>query len=228
MEAIDKAIEMLAPTSTDMVMDIGAGDGNFIIACALKSQAKAVVGIEIDQDRATFAQSQIDLNFANSTDAATTTAVERRCRIICGNALDQDYSEVTCFFLYLVPRGLRIVLPIIKALRRKVRVVTYMSPFIDTKEEKKGKGNTVHADTVFSQSIGQAISSDSSGSSSDGNSRCSNGSSSGSIDGSSVGSSGSGGGNGAIAPIKVVKVSTVHHPEAQWPLYYYEIDGSSD
>lgn len=32
-----------------------------------------------------------------------------RCRMICGNALEQDISSATCFFLYLVPRGLRII-----------------------------------------------------------------------------------------------------------------------
>ena len=30
--------------------------------------------------------------------------------MICGNALEQDISRATCFFLYLVPRGLRIIL----------------------------------------------------------------------------------------------------------------------
>lgn len=48
--------------------------------------------------------------------------------MIVGNALEQDYSSGTAFFLYLVPRGLRIFLPMLKALNKPVRVVTYMSP----------------------------------------------------------------------------------------------------
>ena len=49
--------------------------------------------------------------------------------MIAGNALEQDYSTATVFYLYLIPRGLRIILPVLKALGKKLRVITYMSPF---------------------------------------------------------------------------------------------------
>lgn len=49
--------------------------------------------------------------------------------MITGNALEQDYSTATVFYLYLIPRGLRIILPVIKALGKKLRVITYMAPF---------------------------------------------------------------------------------------------------
>jgi hypothetical protein len=70
---------------------------------------------------------------------------------------------VTCFFLYLIPRGLRIVLPLIQSLSlgRRVRVVTYMSPFPSTDEAP-------------------------------------------------------------LQPVKIAKVASDHHPESQWPLFYYE------
>ena len=42
--------------------------------------------------------------------------------------MEQDYSSGTAFFLYLVPRGLRLFLPFLKALGKPIRVVTYMSP----------------------------------------------------------------------------------------------------
>jgi hypothetical protein len=54
--------------------------------------------------------------------------------MICGNALEQDYSTGTVFYLYLVPRGLRIILPILKSIGRPLRVITYMAPFPE--EEK--------------------------------------------------------------------------------------------
>jgi ubiquinone/menaquinone biosynthesis C-methylase UbiE len=126
------------------VFDIGAGDGNFIIRCAQTTQAE-VVGVEIDEERA-----------ANAVLTIQQEGVER-CRMVCGNALEHDYSSGNAFFLYLVPRGLRIILPQLKALGR-VRVVTYMAPF---PEEQ---------------------------------------------------------------PVRVVKVGTASHPEAQWPLYYYELN----
>ena len=55
--------------------------------------------------------------------------MESQCTVICGNALDQDFSRATKVFLYLIPRGLRIVLPILQGLGRQLDVVTYMSPF---------------------------------------------------------------------------------------------------
>lgn len=128
-------------------MDIGAGDGRFLIRCAEKTLAARCIGVEIDGERAGLAQTRIaEQGFA-----------ENRVRMIVGNALEQDYSTGTVFFLYLVPRGLRIILPMLKNIPHKIRVVTYMSPFVSPE-----------------------------------------------------------------TALRVVKVSTEQHPDAQWPLYYYE------
>ena len=45
------------------------------------------------------------------------------------NALDCDLSEATAFFLYLIPRGYRKILPVLRALPQTIRVATYMSSF---------------------------------------------------------------------------------------------------
>ncbi|KAJ1391159.1 hypothetical protein B484DRAFT_408802 [Ochromonadaceae sp. CCMP2298] len=147
-EVIDEAIRLLRPAAGELVFDIGAGDGNFIIRCAQTTQA-TLVGVEIDEERA-----------ASAVRAIQEAGVER-CTMLCGNALEQDYSPGAAFFLYLVPRGLRIILPQLRALG-KVRVVTYMAPF------PEGEG---------------------------------------------------------VKPLVCVKVGTAAHPEAQWPLYYYELNG---
>ena len=59
--------------------------------------------------------------------------ISQRCKMIVNNALHEDYTNGTAFFLYLVPRGLRIILPILKNLANSkqiiLRCVTYMSPF---------------------------------------------------------------------------------------------------
>ena len=63
-------------------------------------------------------------------DNISEAGVSERCTVICGNALEQDFSAATKVFLYLIPRGLRIILPILEALdRENLDVVTYMSPF---------------------------------------------------------------------------------------------------
>ncbi len=122
MEVIDRAIDELHIDATaDTVFDIGAGDGRFMIRCSSRTCAR-VLGVEIDEERGAEAQEKI---------AASGPEVSQRCQLIIGNALDQDYSHGTAFFLYLIPRGLRIILPILQAIPHRIRVVTYMAPFPD-------------------------------------------------------------------------------------------------
>ena len=150
MEVIEKAIELLKVTDEDLVYDIGAGDGRFIMKCCEDTGATCV-GVEIDSDR------------GEEAVAAIHEKSLTKCRMIIGNALEQDYSEATCIFMYLIPRGLSIMLPILQsALKGNTRVVTYMSPL------------------------------------------------------------------SGLEPIEIVKVSTAAHPDAQWPLYLYNISKKED
>ena len=53
--------------------------------------------------------------------------LEHLVAIRVGNALEADFSEATAIFLYLVPRGLRIMLPLLRAHPTARRVVTYIT-----------------------------------------------------------------------------------------------------
>ena len=65
-----------------------------------------------------------------------------RCHIICCNALEyNNYRNGTCFFLYLVPRGLRLILPHLLTIPHKIRVITYMSPLPSTFQRNKNRNN---------------------------------------------------------------------------------------
>jgi len=155
-EVMDEALCMLNLQEDDTVVDIGAGDGRFLLHCASKTIARRCWGVEIDEERGGAAKQAIaDLG------------LESRVQLIIGNALEQDYSDGTAYFLYLVPRGLRIILPILKCVSantgRKLRVVTYMAPFPESER-----------------------------------------------------------------PLRVSKVSTEQHPEAKWPLYYYELSAETE
>ena len=120
MEVVDRAIDLLnVDGAADTVIDIGAGDGRFMLRCCERTGAK-LIGVEIDEERGAEAQAKIDRGGEE---------IQNKCKLIIGNALEQDYSMGTAFFLYLIPRGLRIVLPILQAIPRKIRVVTYISPF---------------------------------------------------------------------------------------------------
>lgn len=148
-EVIDQAIALLKPTKDELTYDIGAGDGNFIIRCAETTETKCI-GVEIDEGRASGAVIAIQEH----------GLTDEKCKMMCGNALEYDYSEGICFFLYLVPRGLRIILPHLQSIKHPIRVVTYMAPLP------------------------------------------------------------------GVEALSVTKVSTPSHPEAQWPLYYYELNNS--
>jgi len=150
-EVMDEALGLLSLLEDDVAVDIGAGDGRFLLHCASKTAVRKCWGVEIDEERGGAAQRAI-----------AERDLDSRVTLIIGNALEQDYSEGTAFFLYLVPRGLRIILPLLRSVAtstgRTLRVVTYMAPFPESEH-----------------------------------------------------------------PLRVVKVSTEQHPEAQWPLYYYEL-----
>jgi ubiquinone/menaquinone biosynthesis C-methylase UbiE len=148
LEVLDQAIALLHPTQSELVYDIGAGDGNFIIRCAEVTEASCI-GVEIDEARAAEALKNIEEH----------GLPQDRCKIVCTNALEYNYNDGICFFLYLVPRGLRIILPHLLAIPHKIRVTTYMSPLP------------------------------------------------------------------GVEHISVSKIATAAHPEAQWPLFYYELNG---
>jgi len=105
-------------SDADVVCDVGCGDATVLVQWAAQGNAAAFIGIEIDEERAALATHR-------ASECASIT-------IHCCNALEATelYQNVTVFFLYLIPRGLRLILPILLELaeKRSIRVVTYMAP----------------------------------------------------------------------------------------------------
>ena len=116
-EGVAKACDLLALGPNDRVFDVGCGDGRFLIEAAKRGAAG--VGFEIDANRAEEARS-----------AAAAAGVGDLVDVRTVNALECDFVGATAVFLYLVPRGLRIIAPrLLDAARKKpLRVVTYMAP----------------------------------------------------------------------------------------------------
>ena len=102
-EVIDTVIASLKVQATDVVYDIGCGDGRFVLRCHEATGARCI-GVEIDDARADDAAAAV----------AAKATLGGQCTIIKGNALEQDYTSGTVFFLYLVPRGLKIILPLLQ------------------------------------------------------------------------------------------------------------------
>ncbi|KAJ1454474.1 S-adenosyl-L-methionine-dependent methyltransferase [Pelagophyceae sp. CCMP2097] len=116
--ALDIVRDMLQVGPSDVVYDIGCGDGRFLIAAA-KRGARCVghAQVEIEEARA-----------AEARDNAERAGVSDRVTVIVSNGLECDLSEATALYLYLIPRGLRIILPTLRTCPNRLRVVTYMAP----------------------------------------------------------------------------------------------------
>ena len=107
------ALELLALSPEDVVYDVGCGDGRFIVEAAKRTGCRCV-GVEITEERAAAARQR-----------AREAGVAHLVVVRCENALETSLDDATAAYLYLVPRGLRLVE---KRLPRPIRVVSYMSP----------------------------------------------------------------------------------------------------
>jgi hypothetical protein len=126
--------------ANDVVCDIGCGDGRVLIQWASSSSQHSLpitfVGLEIDEHRAQEARENVQRAYASGR-------IPRHVKVTvhCANAVQAThlYKDATVFFLYLIPRGLRLMYPILKQIvteqqardtKRQIflKVITYMTP----------------------------------------------------------------------------------------------------
>ena len=97
----EAACHLLGLTPDDVLADFGCGDAIALITAAQKAHCRAV-GWEIDEPRALQAAERV------SELGLSSTVV-----IHAGNALTAEPEGITAVFLYLIDRGLRLVLPLL-------------------------------------------------------------------------------------------------------------------
>ncbi|KAG7363079.1 ribosomal protein L11 methylase [Nitzschia inconspicua] len=147
LSAIDHCLEWIPLKQNDSVLDIGCGDGRILIEWAERISSQKVafltslsfLGIDIDPDRIQESQSA-----AKAAIATGRLSPEIRMNFVCANALEsvELFQNATVIFLYLIPRGLKQILPLLKdhanRMRATIRVATYMSklPLDDDDGEK--------------------------------------------------------------------------------------------
>lgn len=89
-QEIVEAMLMLADVrSTDVVYDLGCGDGRIVIAAARRFGARGV-GIDIDPDR-----------IRESNENARRAGVQDRVRFVLGDLFEADFHEATVVALFL-------------------------------------------------------------------------------------------------------------------------------
>ena len=98
-EFINGFFEIAPVSSSDVVYDLGAGDGRLLFA-ALEKGAGRCVGIDIDSKKVNEAR-----------EVARERGLDGKVTFIEGDFLDQDLSEATVILCYLFPDALRALRP---------------------------------------------------------------------------------------------------------------------
>ena len=112
-EVVDRMLRMAQVTPSDLVFDLGAGDGKIAIAAAKKFGAHAV-GIEYNPDMARHAQGNVEK-----------AGVAGKARIIQGDIFATDFSQATVVTMYLLPALNLKLRPTILSMRPGTRVVSH-------------------------------------------------------------------------------------------------------
>jgi SAM-dependent methyltransferase len=112
-DIVNRMLTMSQATSSDYVVDLGAGDGKIAIAAAKKFGAKSL-GIEYNPDMAKHAQGNVEK--AGVTDKA---------RIQQGDIFATDFRAATVVTMYLLPALNLKLRPTILAMKPGTRVVSH-------------------------------------------------------------------------------------------------------
>jgi len=113
-------LEMAQVGPTDVVYDLGSGDGRIVVEAAKRRQARAV-GIEADPLRVLWSRTVIA--FLN---------LRGRVRIVWGNFFHQSISEATVVTLFLTQRtNQRLKTKLQRELRPGTRVISHVWTFDD-------------------------------------------------------------------------------------------------
>jgi SAM-dependent methyltransferase len=110
---VDAMLKLASVSSTDVVYDLGCGDGRIVIAAAKQYGARGV-GVDIDPDRITEARAN-----------AKAAGVEHLVTFRVEDLFVTDIKDATVVALYLLPSVNRRLIPKLRSdLKRGARVVS--------------------------------------------------------------------------------------------------------
>ena len=129
LSAVDHLERWIEVEDGDKICDIGCGDGRILLEWAKRMSSHPVpkkvslVGIDIDSVRIITCQTELEKlrqeHFIHPNLSIS---------FVCGNALESTelLESSTAVFLYLIPRGLKLIHPILLQ-HRPLKVVSYMA-----------------------------------------------------------------------------------------------------
>jgi len=138
-EVVDAMLEVAKVTKTDVVYDLGSGDGRIPVTAAKKYGARAV-GIDIDPQRIKEAN-------ANAQSAGVTDKV----KFLNQDLFTTDISEASVVTLYLLPSlNVKLMPKLMKELKPGTRIVSHAFDMGDWKPEQtlNVNGRTVYYWTI--------------------------------------------------------------------------------
>jgi precorrin-6B methylase 2 len=113
-EVVKKMLDMAKVGPSDLLYDLGSGDGRIVIMAAEKYGARAV-GVELDEGR-----------FKESSARLVELGLANRAKILRGNFFETDVRPATVVTLYLLPDVNQRLRPHLeKQLRAGARVVSH-------------------------------------------------------------------------------------------------------
>jgi len=134
-EIVDTMLELAGVTSSDIVFDLGCGDGRIVISAARKYGAHGV-GIDINPARVEEARAN-----------ARSAGVADRVSFEVNDLFDADIHNATVIALYLLPdANLRLRPRLLRELKPGTRVVSHSFNMGDWKPDKQ---KVVNGDHVY-------------------------------------------------------------------------------
>jgi SAM-dependent methyltransferase len=125
-EVVEAMLKLGGVKKTDVVYDLGCGDGRIVVMAAQKFGARAV-GVDINPERIKEAQ-------ANAKEAGVTGRVEFRQ----GSFFDADIKDATVVTLYLLSSiNLKLRPKLLKDLKPGTRIVSHSFDMGDWKPDKE-------------------------------------------------------------------------------------------
>ena len=113
-EVIAAMLELAAVTPTDVLYDLGSGEGEIVIEAARRYGVRAV-GVELDHERV-----------ANAEKNAIAAGVTDRVTFVERNLFEIDIGDATVVTLYLFPDLMRRLKPkLLRELRPGTRIVSH-------------------------------------------------------------------------------------------------------
>jgi len=125
-DVVEQMLKLAGVKKTDVVYDLGCGDGRIVIMAAQKFGARGV-GIDIDPER-----------IAEAKQNAEQAGVADRVKFIQQNLFDADIREATVVTLYLLPSvNLRLRPKLLEQLKPGARIVSHSFDMGDWKPDKE-------------------------------------------------------------------------------------------